>query len=91
MLLSFLFYLSPVPDPSRPRRLIHCSSLRRSTCSNIAVITPSSATISPPTVRNSAVVFLSVPFAGSAGCIRPDVIAITNETAANSSSTPAKM
>ncbi len=85
------FYLSREPGPRRPRRCSRLSSFRRSTCSNIAVITPSSATTSPPTVINSALVFHSVPFAGSAGCNRPDVSDIPKHTTANNNSTPARM
>lgn len=85
------FYPRPRLGPRPSRNRIRRSSVRRSTCSNIAVNAPISATTNPPTVRNSDVIFHSVPLAGKAGCSFPEVIAIRKDSAANSSSTPARM
>jgi hypothetical protein len=50
----------------QPRRLGRLSFLR-STCSNMAVMTPAKAEIRAPTKRKSAVVFQSEPFPGRPG------------------------
>jgi hypothetical protein len=73
--------------PSRRAR----SSFRRSTCSNIAVITPASAETTAPRKRNNPVVFHSDPLPGRSGWVALAVPTIAHEMMENSSSVAARM